>query len=177
MIYINISIIAKKYATEKHKSQKRKNGDDYIIHPVAVAKLVKKYKNSHNIDNLVAAAYLHDVLEDTNASYYELVEVFGCDIANLVKEVTTNKKVKNILGKDKYLACKLKYMTDWALVIKLCDRLHNVLGLNLCDKKFKERYIKETFFIINYLVKNRELSDTHKRIIEDILNQLKTYDN
>lgn len=177
MNYINIAIIAKKYATEKHKDQKRKDGEDYITHPIAVAKLVKKYKRSHNIDNLIAAAYLHDVLEDTDTSYNELVKVFGRSIANLVKEVTTNKEIKNILGKDKYLACKLKYMTNWALVIKLCDRLHNVLGLNLCDKKFKKRYIKETLFIINYITKSRELSDTHKKIIDDILNQLKKYDD
>lgn len=177
MNIINITFIAKKYATEKHRGQKRKTGEDYIIHPIAVAKFVKKYKKSHNIDNLIAAAYLHDVLEDTDATYYELVKLFGYNVASLVMELTTDEDIKNKIGKKQYLAYKLKNMTSWSLVIKLCDRLHNVLGLDLCDEKFKEKYIKETNFIIDYIKNNRELSNTHKIIIEDITYQLKKYDN
>jgi (p)ppGpp synthase/HD superfamily hydrolase len=165
---INISERAKKYATEKHKGQPRKNGDEYISHPIGVAELVIKYKKSHNIDVLTAAAYLHDVLEQTDATYYELVDLFGYDVASIVMELTTNEEMKDAIGKERYLAYKLKHMTSWALVIKLCDRLHNISDLDLQDESFRNRYIGETLYILNYIIDNRELSDTHKAIIRDI---------
>lgn len=164
------------YATEKHKGQKRKYCDaDYIIHPLAVGDLVAKYKASHNIKRLIACAYLHDVLEDTDTTYYDLVETFGYDVASIVMEVTSNKEMEKAIGKNKYLAYKLKHMTNWALVIKLCDRLHNISDLDKADEGFRNRSIEETNFIIDYLENNRELTDTHKTIIRDIKAMLDTY--
>lgn len=174
---MDIIYFAKLFATEKHSGQTRRNGDEYITHPIAVGDLVNKYKESHNIKRLVAAAYLHDVLEDTDATYYDLVEIFGYDIASLVMEVTSNDEMKKAFGKDKYLAYKLNHMTSWALVIKLCDRLHNVSDLNLADERFRNNYISETKFIIDYIEKNRKITSTHKKIIRDIKQMLKEYDN
>lgn len=165
---MDIMYFAKLYATEKHKGQKRRDGSDYIGHPIAVGELVNKYKESHNLKRIIAAAYLHDTLEDTDTTYYDLVETFGYDIASLVMEVTTNEDMKNAIGKEQYLAYKLKHMTNWALVIKLCDRLHNVSDLDNADPKFKERYTNETKFIIDYIENNRTLTETHKAIIRDI---------
>ncbi|MBO5414286.1 MAG: bifunctional (p)ppGpp synthetase/guanosine-3',5'-bis(diphosphate) 3'-pyrophosphohydrolase [Bacilli bacterium] len=167
---INIKDKALEFATEKHKGQIRKGADkkEYINHPINVANLVQKYKESHNIDVLVAAAYLHDTLEDTDTTYYELVENFGVEVASLVSELTTNKDMKNGLGKDKYLAYKLKKMTSWALIIKLCDRLDNVSDLYSVDDTFRKKYVNETIFILNYIVDNRELSQPHLNVIKDI---------
>lgn len=158
------------FAIIKHQNQLRKNGEKYIMHPISVVANVKKYKKSHNIYNLIAAAYLHDTLEDTDTTYYELVTYFGYNVASLVLELTNDKDIKNELGKTKYLCFKLKNMTSWALTIKLCDRLDNVKDLNQIDSFFKERYIKETNIVINYLIDNRKLSHTQLNIINEINN-------
>lgn len=163
------------FATLKHKGQYRKaiNHLPYIIHPQNVAHLVKKYKgDSTHIDSLVAAAYLHDTLEDTDTTYYELVKNFGTEVASLVNEVTTNKDFKNELGKSKYLAMKMNEMTNWALVIKLCDRLDNISDLSTVDKDFRLKYFNETLYIIKYILNNRPLSQPHLTIIRDILHSL-----
>ncbi len=170
---MNIGEIARMYATEKHKGQKRKNGEDYIVHPNSVAALLLKYKKSHNINRLRAVAYLHDILEETDTTYYELVDIFGYDIASMVLELTNNKEMKNALGKSVYLAYKLKYITSWALTIKLCDRLDNISDIEKLDEEFRTRYSEETFFIINYLLENRILSNTQRNIINDIVLTLK----
>lgn len=163
---------ALKFAYIKHQNQKRKNGEDYIVHPIAVAKNVKMYKKSHNINNLLAAAYLHDTLEDTNTNYYELISYFGFNIASLVLELTNDEDIKQELGKTKYLCYKLKNMTSWALTIKLCDRLDNVKDLINADIDFKNRYKKETNDIIKYIINNRKLSNTQLRIIQEINNYI-----
>lgn len=166
----DITSKALEFATKKHKGQMRKSAEkkEYITHPINVANIVKKYKTSHHIDSLVAAAYLHDTLEDTDTTYYELVENFGVEIASLVNELTTNRDMKKEIGKGKYLAYKLKEMTNWALVIKLCDRLDNVMDLHSVDPEFRNRYINETTFILNYVINNRDLTKTHLHIIQDI---------
>lgn len=179
-----ISEKALKFATEKHKGKYRKGKEHkpYITHPINVANLIKKYKESHKIESLVAAAYLHDTIEDTDATFYELVDKFGIEIAALVREVTTDKDLKNEIGKAKYLAIKMKNMSNWALDIKLCDRLDNISDLNDVDEEFRNDYIKETLYIVNYLLNNRKLTNTQVRIIKDIISVLNiiinySYDN
>ena len=78
------------FAQEKHKNQRRKNGKPYITHPLNVLDKIIKYKKSHNIDTLIISALLHDTLEDTNTTYYELVNNFGQEVASLVLELTTS---------------------------------------------------------------------------------------
>lgn len=168
----NKSKIALRFATEKHKGQirKGKNPKEYITHPINVAKLIEKYKgNSSNIDELITAAYLHDTIEDTDATYYELLEIFGPLPASIVMEVTSNKEMQHLLGKNVYLSLKMISMTSYALTIKLCDRLDNIIGLDDVDAKFREKYINETIYIINELLRKRKLNVTQFRIINDIL--------
>ncbi len=165
---------ALKYATKKHEGQYRKSKEQkpYIIHPINVANLLRKYKQSHKIETLVAAAYLHDTIEDTDTTFYELVDKFGIEIAALVREVSTDKDLKNEIGKAKYLAIKMKNMSNWALDIKLCDRLDNISSLVDVDKEFRNRYIKETLYIVSYIINNRKLTNTQVKIIKDIINIL-----
>lgn len=168
----NMASEALDYATMMHDGQYRKDGTDYINHPIRVANYVSKFKSSLNMDVLLASAYLHDTLEDTKATYYDIVNKFGPQIAGLVLELTTDEDIKKYLGKTKYLEIKMKNMSSWALVIKLCDRLDNVSDLMNSDEKFRNRYARETIDILNYLLSNRELSDTHINIIKSILSIL-----
>ncbi len=153
-----------------HKGQMRLTGDAYINHPLHVVQNVLKYKKSKNIETLLISACLHDTLEDTKATYYDIVQNFGPQVASLVLELTTDEDIKKILGKQQYLSIKMKNMSSWALVIKLCDRLDNTNDLLNCgDIQFKNRYINETIGIIDYLLKNAKLSKTHITIIEQII--------
>lgn len=172
----NISEKLKKaieFANKKHDGQTRKDGTPYMIHPLRVLKNVLKFKKSKYIENLLITACLHDTLEDTNTTYYELISEFGSEVASLVLELTSDSDMKRLLGKETYLKIKMKNMSSWALVIKLCDRLDNVIDLDTCnDIVFKDKYMLETIEIINYLINNRYLSNTHLDIIESIIDNL-----
>lgn len=155
----------------------------YWIHPIRVATLVAKYKQSHRIDWIILAALMHDVVEDTSHTVEEIAAIFGMEPAALVNELTSDddaiieqgktltddSKLWKRLGKAEYLARKLVKMSSWALVIKLCDRLDNVSDFCLAPQDFIEKYAAETDVILLRLETEREqLSDTHKRIIKDI---------
>ena len=165
-----MSIVEKalEYATKKHEGQKRITGKDYIVHPIAVGEYIKKYKSHDCFDELVAVCYLHDILEETNTTYVELANVFGYLIAGIVMELTTDEDLVSELGKEKYLSYRFKNMTSWALSIKLCDRLHNTSDLELLNPDFRERYVNETDYILNFLEEHRELSNTQITIISEI---------
>ena len=162
-----------RFATEKHKGQYRKDGTPYIKHPLNVVNNVLKYKKSNNLENLLISACLHDTIEDTNTTYYDIVNEFGYEVASIVLELTTDEDLKRELGKEKYLKIKMKNMSSWALVIKLCDRLDNISDLESSnDDSFKMKYLNETIEIIKYLLENRKLSNTHVTIIEQIISNL-----
>ncbi len=163
---------ALEYATVMHRGQYRKNGTEYISHPIKVAEYVSRFKISRNLETLIIAAYLHDTIEDTKATYYDIVNIFGPQVASIVLELTTDEDLKNEIGKTKYLEIKMKNMSSWALVIKLCDRLANVSDLEYADEFFRNKYIKETLEIIDYIVNHRNLSKTHITIIRKILQHL-----
>ncbi len=173
-IDLDLETRALEFATLKHKGQYRKgkSHEEYITHPIQVAQLVSKYKKSHQLSILKAAAYLHDTLEDTDTTFNELVENFGIGVASLVMEVTTTEEIKDEIGKANYLAIKMRHMSDYALVIKLCDRLSNVSSLFDVDDDFRKRYVNETLFILDDLLENRYLTETQLTIVKDINNIL-----
>lgn len=160
--------LALQYAQEKHKGQTRRDGTAYINHPIRVANHVILAKQSHKFDDLVIASYLHDAIEDTDATYEEIKDLFGELVANLVQELTSDKNEVKRLGKTVYLKQKMVEMSSWALVIKLADRLDNVSDLLYADEKFRKKYIKETMEIINFLKLKRVLTETHKKFILSI---------
>lgn len=145
----------------------------YWTHPVRVANLVMKYKKSHEIDNIVIAALLHDVLEDTDKKWHDLPVQ---DIAlNLIIELTSDPIQVKEKGKALYLTNKMIEMSSWGLVIKLCDRLDNVTDFVFCPPKFILKYGKETDWILDSVRRSRELSKTHSQIIDDIYKILEVY--
>lgn len=149
------------FAMQKHAGQKRKaSGMPYVVHLHGTALLMQAFKKSKNLTDLVCAAYLHDVLEDTDCTYEELEQEFGALVASLVKEVTNNKKAMKIAGsKADYLISKLKSCSSYALTLKLCDRLDNI------SSNPTRNTIEETIKIIASLINNRELSETQKHIM------------
>ena len=88
---MNVVKKAYAYANRKHEGQKRKSGEPYIIHPLAVAEIVAEI----GLDtDAIAAALLHDCLEDTDASFEEISRMFGTTVADLVEGVTKLTRVQ-----------------------------------------------------------------------------------
>lgn len=163
---------ALEYAIRMHQNQYRHDGSEYINHPIRVANYVRKFKDSNNIEDLYISALLHDVIEDTEATYYDIVRLFGPQIASIVLELTNDDDLKKEIGKTKYLEIKMKNMSSWALVIKLCDRLDNVSDLMASNEPFRNKYLSETMEIINFVLEKRELSKTHIKIIKCIIERV-----
>lgn len=162
------------YATKAHSGQTRSGGEPYIGHPVRVAQTIEKYKKSHNIDALIAAAYLHDTIEDTDTTHEALHDLFGGLVASLVLELTSDLEEIKRVGKKEYLAKKMAHdMSSYGLVIKLADRLDNVQDIATAkDEKWRTRYKAETLHIMDYIEKNRVLSGTHKKLVDMIRDKL-----
>lgn len=152
------------YASYLHRKQFRKgDGCPYISHPLIVAEFVRTYKESKNLEELVIAAILHDVLEDTKGKKKDIRKRFGPLVLSLVKELTSNKKLIKKMGKNPYLIMKMKEMSSYALVIKLCDRLSNVID------NPSPSYLEDTAVMMRELEKGREiLSNTHRAIMLEI---------
>jgi (p)ppGpp synthase/HD superfamily hydrolase len=164
------------FVREKHGNQIRKfSYAPYYTHPISVACLVMKYKASHKIDHLVRAALGHDLFEDTDTTEQEIEERWGWQVLSLIQELTSNDEEVKAIGKTAYLSNKMVTMSSWGLVIKLCDRLHNVMDFIFATPKFVSKYRTETITIIEELYLRRELSDTHIKIIEAIRRQLEIY--
>lgn len=128
-------------AREAHMEQRRKSGEPYIMHPVAVAKIVAEELRLGA--NPIIAAFLHDVVEDTPYTIEDIEERFGKDVAFLVDVVTKKKKKNNATSSSqidnyKQMLNSLHYDIR-ALLIKLSDRLHNMRTLNSMrpDKQMK----------------------------------------
>ncbi len=127
-------------AFEAHKEQRRKTGEPYIIHPIAVARIVAEELELGA--NPVIAAFLHDVVEDTAYTIDDIGSMFGKDVAFLVGVVTKQKKDKYQHSKqvDNYRQILASVGFDIrALLIKLADRLHNMRTLDSMrpDKQMK----------------------------------------
>lgn len=170
---LSMSQKAIRFAANAHRKQSRANGKPYITHPVEVGKIVKQFKTSHNIDALISAAYLHDTIEDTDATYEDLVKMFGGLIAGMVKELTSDESGDEYKqkGKTQYLKDKMTNMSDWALVVKLADRLHNVSDLGSKGGKGDEwgrKYKRQTETILADLEKSRTLTSTQKKLVKAI---------
>lgn len=169
---INVDEVLR-FARERHQGQLRSDGQEYITHPIRVSQLVAKYKPSQNSNILTAGALLHDVLEDTYTSYRELQDRFGEVVASLVMEVTSSTFMPKLVGKQIYLAHKMQYMSSYALIIKLADRLDNISDL----KGLKEEKIKKTFFdtiyMINFIESKRILTLAQSNLIDAIHLKLK----
>ena len=125
----DIKLIAKAYdfAMRAHDGQLRKSGEPYFVH---VFETAKNLANFHMDSNVIAAGFLHDVLEDTEIKENEMRSVFGDDITNMVLAVTKLGTLK-YKGIERNIENLRKFFISMAddirgLIIKLADRLHNI---------------------------------------------------
>jgi len=159
------------FAQEAHKGVSRKfSGDPYFEHVRKVFKLVKKVDTRKTLG---AAALLHDTLEDCPQVTYEiLVENFGKEVADIVKELTSKEDLIDAMGKADYLLDKMATMSDDALTVKLCDRLQNLSDHFSASDKFRKKYYEETKYIVDSLKANRQLNKSQITVINLIIGLL-----
>ena len=120
---------ALRYAAEKHKNQRRKGSEDtpYINHPIAVAYYLSSYAHIQD-PHILAAAILHDTLEDTDATPEEIKEIFGSKVLKLVQEVTDDKTLpKNTRRRQQEKTVDQR--SHGAKLIRIADKISNVYDL------------------------------------------------
>lgn len=148
----DISLIEKAYhvAKEAHGDQLRKSGEPYISHPIQVAIILAELEMDKET---VAAAILHDVVEDTAMSLDELKEEFGEEVALLVDGVTKLTQIKYTTDKIEVQAENLRKMflamakDIRVIIIKLADRLHNMRTLQFMTREKQKEKARETMDI------------------------------
>ena len=134
------------FAFYAHTGQKRKDGSDYITHPVAVTEILLELKMD---SDSICAALMHDVLEDCNVQKSNLAKMFGDDVAHIVDGVSKLGKIdhKNIADKNANNLQKmaLAMANDVRVIlVKLCDRLHNMRTIEFVPRKNQIQKSKET---------------------------------
>lgn len=145
----DLALVERAYLTANHyhQGQTRKNGDAYITHPLAVATILAELGMT---EPTLAAALLHDTVEDTSYTFEQLQADFGEEIAKLVDGVT---KLDKMTYGDTAKAETIRKMVIAmsrdirVLVIKLGDRLHNMRTLGFLTREKQERIAKETLEI------------------------------
>jgi GTP diphosphokinase / guanosine-3',5'-bis(diphosphate) 3'-diphosphatase len=137
------------YACEHHDGQLRRSGEPYIHHPVAVADICAGMK----LDSAtIAAALLHDVVEDTSAETHAVRERFGDDVALLVEGVTKLTRINFASREQAQVENYRKMIVAMAhdirvILIKLADRLHNMRTIGALGKQKQVEIAKETLEI------------------------------
>ncbi len=137
------------YAMKAHGEQKRASGDPYFSHPLEVAAILTDLKLD---DATIAAALLHDTIEDTAATRAEIDQMFGPDIGALVEGLTKLKKL-DLVTKEATQAENLRKLLlaiaddVRVLLVKLADRLHNMRTLSHMPPGPRRRIAEETIDI------------------------------
>src|ERR687890_368854 len=154
-------------AESAHATQKRKSGDPYITHPLAVATILAGLGMD---TTTLVAALLHDTVEDTGQTLESITEAFGPEVAHLVDGVTKIDRFK--LGDAAQAETIRKMIVAMArdprvLVIKLADRLHNMRTLRFLPPEKQERKARETLEILAPLA-HRLGMNTIKWELEDL---------
>jgi guanosine-3',5'-bis(diphosphate) 3'-pyrophosphohydrolase len=145
-----ISQVVKAYhfAEVAHQGQKRKSGEDYIHHPLAVAAILAEMHMDHQC---LMAALLHDVIEDTGVPKHTLSKEFGEDVANLVDGVSKLKSMFQSRAEaqaENFQKMTLAMAKDIRVIlVKIADRLHNMRTLGFLDAEKRRRIAKETLEI------------------------------
>ncbi|NJR15856.1 MAG: bifunctional (p)ppGpp synthetase/guanosine-3',5'-bis(diphosphate) 3'-pyrophosphohydrolase [Calothrix sp. CSU_2_0] len=135
-----------RFAYELHQGQYRKSGEPYICHPVAVAGLLRDLGGSAA---MIAAGFLHDVVEDTEVTIEEIEQRFGAEVRCLVEGVTKLSKI-NFKSKTESQAENFRRMflsmaqDIRVIVVKLADRLHNMRTMEVMSEESRRRNALET---------------------------------
>ena len=165
------------FSEQAHAGQTRKSGEPYIIHPILVACIVSSISQD---EAMVIAALLHDVVEDTNFSITDVKDKFGDDVAHLVEGLTKIVQMRDseLIASDsdeKLIASALSFRKMLlasiqdvrVLVVKLCDRLHNMLTLEALSTSKQERISEETMVVYAPIAHRLGISSL-KNLLEDL---------
>ena len=117
------------FAAQKHRDQRRKDEEvsPYINHPISVAKIISEIGNVEDPE-VLAAALLHDTIEDTKTTPEELIDNFGERVCSLVQEVTDDKTLLRQTRKDLQIQ-HAPQLSEGAILIKLGDKISNVTDI------------------------------------------------
>ncbi len=145
------------FAIKAHEGQKRKSGEPYIIHPILVAAITASISED---EVMVISALLHDVVEDTPVTIEEIESEFGEDVKRIVEGLTKIVEIRDAKlapssSNEKLIASALTFRKILVasiedvrvLVVKLCDRLHNMLTLDALPPKKQLRISEETLVV------------------------------
>lgn len=137
------------FANDAHKGMKRRSGEPYILHPIAVARIAAREIGLGT--KSVVAALLHDVVEDTDYTVDDIASLFGAKIASLVDGLT---KIREVMGSDtsKQAESFRKMLLTLAddvrvILIKISDRLHNMRTLSSMPEHKQVKIAGETLYI------------------------------
>ena len=167
------------FIIEAHSGQYRKSGEPYCVHPILVASITAHFSKEESI---IATALLHDVVEDTNFSLDYVEQRWGSDIAHMVDGLTKiveirenefipsdhindSKLISSALTFRKMLIASIDDVR--VLVVKLCDRLHNMLTLDALAPA-KQKRISEETLVVYIPIANRLGISTLKNALEDL---------
>jgi guanosine-3',5'-bis(diphosphate) 3'-pyrophosphohydrolase len=157
------------FANEGHKNQKRKSGEPYITHPLQVA----IYLSEINLDiETIIAALLHDLIEDTDITYEDIMSKFGKEIADIVDGVTKLDKIKYNTTEEAKADAIRKMVIAMSkdirvLILKLADRLHNIKTIEFHNEWKQEKIASETLYVYAPLAHRLGLQSI-KHDLEDI---------
>ena len=163
--YINRAF---QYAYDGHNGQNRKSGEPYITHPLHVA----IYLCELNFDKeTIAAALLHDLVEDTEISYDDLKKEFGEEVADIVDGVTKLDKIKYSTNEEAKADAIRKMVIAMSkdirvLILKLADRLHNIQTIEYHQDWKQEKIANETLYVYAPLA-HRLGFQSIKHVLED----------
>ncbi len=167
----DIDLIERAYlvAEEGHRGQMRASGEKYIVHPLSVAKILAELEPD---DTTIAAALLHDVVEDTLFTLDEIRDMFGDEIALLIDGVTKLGKIEYKSKEERQLETYRKMILATSkdirvIIIKLADRLHNMRTLKFMREDKRKRIARETLEIYAPLANRLGISNI-KWELEDL---------
>lgn len=157
---MNIIDKAQMFAAGAHAGvgQKRKyTGEDYIHHPVAVAEIVR---NNGGTDEMIAAAMLHDTIEDTPVTFGHIFSLFGDRVAEMVDALSNKAKAEDGNRETRFFI-NVRALRDrldmQSRVIKLADLIHNTQSITKYDQKFAAQYLAEKAFMLSVLFSGVEI--------------------
>ena len=165
------------YADNAHSGQLRKDGSPYITHPLAVAEIVAELEL--DTDSIIAAL-LHDCIEDTGSTHEEIAKLFGTVVADLVEGVTKLTRVQYTSKEEEQMENLRKMLMAMAkdirvILIKICDRLHNMRTMEYQSPKKQKEKALETMEIYAPIAHRLgmqrikwELEDTSLRYLDPV---------